>query len=590
MGTSMNCGARRLIVRNCTIAGSSFGGRHLVYLGGGARDGLVAHNQIHGLNSNGLNSTSRPNMPVNAGNVFRGNIITGQVYGGANNANAAISITGGQQDIVVEGNQILDCADMGVYISGIGEDQGSNQAPIGIAVRGNKIARVGQQGIRFETVRRGEISGNDVLDATGDGAIRITSFSGSTKICDRISVRTNRVSTAKPGSAPYASGILFDTSHAPTNSECHDNVVSPGSGAGGLAILSFSTTLPPKNARNRNESDVSYSAGATQPSVLGVEDLTIANTSGTIITGLVSGQIGQVVRLAFGDGNSTLQASLTTGNDPTLHLADGRDFEPRNRDAITLQCRDVGGPWIELSRSENWKPSDEGTSNCALWFDARASTINSGTGITDGTSVSTWHDQSGNTRDATSTNQPVWHPTGAGGLPYVQFNGTSSRMTVAVSADYPVSNPTDWLLLALYDTSVANVNQFVLDTSSTSTPRIVFAACSSSTQTKIGYYDGAAWSEPGNAVTGPQMVCWDLRTASNNGRIARNGPILGAAAAYTQRRLYNHATILGASFDESFAFFNGKIYQLALFANPSDALRRRAFRWKSRLSQVAQAA
>lgn len=87
-----------------------------------------------------------------------------------------------------------------------------------------------------------------------------------------------------------------------------------------------------------------YTAASTTPSVLNVDTLHISNVGATTITDFTNGVEGQIIKLTFGDANTTV-------NRNNCYLAGGLNFISGNHYTLVLKKR--GSIWEELSRSLN---------------------------------------------------------------------------------------------------------------------------------------------------------------------------------------------------------------------------------------------
>lgn len=90
---------------------------------------------------------------------------------------------------------------------------------------------------------------------------------------------------------------------------------------------------------------------------------------------------------------------------------------------LDLFYRRIGASNVEIAAAQVWRRHPvhpRHMSGLAAWYDASQIT-----GLSDGASVSTWTDQSGNGLDLTMTGSPTYETNEVGGLPVVRFNGTS---------------------------------------------------------------------------------------------------------------------------------------------------------------------
>lgn len=246
-GYGMNVGGRRAKIVNNTFYGSSNGGRHLCYLGGGARDCLVANNQVYSCQSNSIFSSSTNTERPCQGNQFVNNTLVKQLHTGLNNG--AISLSGGQKNISVSNNTI---GDYGIYVSGTSSPERGLASPMGIAIKQNTIVRSGQHAIYVENMHDSEIVGNTISDCGtssygGWAAIRVNAYGSSSTRCNKVSVRRNRVisTPAIAGTYLHKCGVEFDNggggSYGPVASEIIDNVIDPGPGSGESTLTIYGT-------------------------------------------------------------------------------------------------------------------------------------------------------------------------------------------------------------------------------------------------------------------------------------------------------------------------------------------------------------
>jgi len=173
---------------------------------------------------------------------------------------------------------------------------------------------------------------------------------------------------------------------------------------------------------------------------------------------------------------------------------------------------------------------------------------------------------------STPAKRPTRATGGLDGHPYMLFNGTTHGLKAGSAFVTDLSTATarkDWLIAAVIDSSAANGSQAVFDSwQSSSADRILVTQSGYATAGKTSWYDGT-WREPANSITGPQLVLWDLRVGK--GRFYRNGQLVGGEFPYTARMMSDLVVTLGQNFDEASGFFIGKIYDVAIIQNPTDA-------------------
>ena len=293
-GYGMNIGGRRFRVLDCKMLGDSHGGRHLVYIGGGARDGLVRGDQVYGAQSNSLNSGSFPDYGQRPcrNNRFESNTLVQQLHTGGNNA--AISVNGGQKGTVVTGNTIVDCGDYGIYCSGFSAPENGLSTPGSVEITGNTILRSGQHAIFLQNVFGAKVHNNAMEDCgtsvyAGWASIMVSSYGPSSSArCHRISVRGNRVTTRNASLYLHKVAVEFESSTAANmavDCECFDNTCDAGGIGDGTLLFDDSV-----NALRRGGTVVHGSYNPTikhtrelkgQAYVDGSGNFVIENASGT---------------------------------------------------------------------------------------------------------------------------------------------------------------------------------------------------------------------------------------------------------------------------------------------------------------------
>jgi len=137
---------------------------------------------------------------------------------------------------------------------------------------------------------------------------------------------------------------------------------------------------------------------------------------------------------AFGGWDKTGTVATVTVADDTTHTHPVTDLTPKTTYYYRFYASNSvsGSVWVE-SASVFKSRFTHASNNMMLWLDAEAS------GLTDGQSVSTWRDVSGNgrhLRQLDSSRQPTFVASGVYGRPSLAFDGTSDRMA-AVSINMP---------------------------------------------------------------------------------------------------------------------------------------------------------
>ena len=116
---------------------------------------------------------------------------------------------------------------------------------------------------------------------------------------------------------------------------------------GGLGIRGGTTASPAKIRllSQTGFSTVTFSDGATGPSVINGNRFKTANTGATTITNFTQGTDGQLITIIFTDANTTVQ------NNANIKLAGAADFTSTADDTLMLVYD--GSVWREVSRSVN---------------------------------------------------------------------------------------------------------------------------------------------------------------------------------------------------------------------------------------------
>lgn len=179
----------------------------------------------------------------------------------------------------------------------------------------------------------------------------------------------------------------------------------------------------------------------------------------------------------------------------------------------------------------------------------------------DGAAVPTWNDLSGSGFDvaqATGGKQPTFRQQATLGRPSVDFDGGDSlaraSATVA-SGDYT-------LIVAGHFLNASGGGTYVMDTE---TGRLVLAYGGGGSTSNL-YYDGA-WHTIGSlgGIDYNAVITWRLWNAVN-GEVRKNGRTIGTDT-YTQKAFGNRLAI-GSSYDETGAFLDGELFEVALWNRP----------------------
>jgi len=295
-GYGLNTGSRGLQLKNNTFVCDPTGGRHLVYLGGGARDCQILGNVIVNSNANGINGTSLATQLPNLNNIVSANTISNQVASADGFSFAAISLTGGFYDTLIEANIIRDIGDHGIYMSGLGQILDNIGTPHNATIKNNTISDCGKHGILLETVSRAAVHDNYIRDVGLAAAgtyvgIQAAAYAGATTICDRIVCRNNTVRASDPASPVFAYSIRFDPTagQGPTNSAIIDNELMTGVNG----IIAYDATVLPVLALNRTDTS------------------TVVPTEGTVVvTGSYIGTTVLTAGTTFGTSNRTKKIKL----------------------------------------------------------------------------------------------------------------------------------------------------------------------------------------------------------------------------------------------------------------------------------------
>ncbi len=171
---------------------------------------------------------------------------------------------------------------------------------------------------------------------------------------------------------------------------------------------------------------------------------------------------------------------------------------------------------------------------------------------------------SGVAAQATDANQPLWN-VNVGGRPYLQFNGTSHRLTLT-----GISSTTgNHLIWAVVDPATATGSRSIFDFGS---GRLILTNGNFTGTNKTGIFDGTAWYECAAATTGKQLLVVDCRTGTTQMKMYRNGVQIGSAATYTATKLASTplGSCLGGQFEGSQNYFSGKLYAVGVCRGGTD--------------------
>ena len=198
-------------------------------------------------------------------------------------------------------------------------------------------------------------------------------------------------------------------------------------------------------------------------------------------------------------------------------------------------------------------------SNLELWLKADAIS-----GLNDGDGVTTWNDQSGNSRNftqGTAANKPSYKTSILNGYPVVRFNGSSHHLLyegTIHSASY-----VDWISIFVICNQTpggGSTYQALLDVES---DRRVCAYEVNGDYT--GWYTTRpnAWAGSEAATTANQILVFGM-DMTDVGYIRRNGAVLNSSMQCDGHRDYNtHA--LGSSNSGASWFYDGDIAEVCIY-------------------------
>jgi len=316
----------------------------------------------------------------NVNNVISGNVITNHRKGVATGAYLPAIAIARSSGIRCDNNTLVDFFDGGIHVQ---QEESTTTSAQNISVvnnqligRKNDIPGIGigdpNTGPTAYWTERVDIRGNFITtNRASVGGYEIRVFNGR-----QIDLSNNTIVLTGVASAAYAFGIGSNTMDAATDL---DYVTASGNavfGTGGdlSAVYGFQfssevDTLDSHVTATRNtfgdvkdyENDAVvankylvyetgtggrkgfYAAGDLTPSVYGKNYMVITNGSAKTVTNLDDGEEGQVVRLYFGDGNTTI-GHYGTGS---FWLAGGADKNMQAGDSLQVMLYD--GYWRELA-------------------------------------------------------------------------------------------------------------------------------------------------------------------------------------------------------------------------------------------------
>ena len=189
--------------------------------------------------------------------------------------------------------------------------------------------------------------------------------------------------------------------------------------------------------------------------------------------------------------------------------------------------------------------------NCQLWLQAEALTSYS-----DGDSVTTWSDSSGQGHDASQNNvdkQPTYIKESINGRPALRFNGSSQYFSLPLSTD-----TTDHTFCVVYNhTTTGGHSNYIFEAQ---TGRLTLDCAQSSSPYNMRWQD-SDWHSITPATTGSQIVSWVF--SGDSGTLYRNGIQIGSDA-YTPQLIGGTVT-LGANYQGRSSFFEGDIAEFLYY-------------------------
>ncbi len=386
-------------------------------------------------------SNAELNVPIVA--VNSATSVTLSTTASVNVVNAYIRIARVSQNINIFGNHLPGTGDDA--ISSVGY-RTCDSVPVGpnrnMNVYGNLITNAGARGVCFVGVWNGTIADN-VVDGARQGSIYISTepnVGGSWGTQD-ISVHDNTLIDSNldygNGDSNYAA-ISVDSvfsDYPVKNIDVHNNIIrTPRSyylragGDGGQ-----NNSLGTREVYFRENVCVGGNANNNGINLTKCSDIYIvgnridrARTNAIYADGTVGG-----VLLISGNSISAFDQAANGGQ--ALAIASGATGLITNNNIINgvLTSTTTGGGNPPTSTPSATPPGGV-TSGLALWLDA--SNI---TGVSDGATVATYPDGSGNGRNATqptASAQPLYRSTGAGSRPFIDFNTTTSWMSGTLPA------------------------------------------------------------------------------------------------------------------------------------------------------------
>lgn len=321
----------------------------------------------------------------NGYNVISGNIIKDHRLGVADGALRAAIVVSRSQNIIVSGNTILDSWDAGMEI---GHDTSSGKYCKDILVSGNKFINrknngphlfVGEQlvpgtydtthikifGNSFFTDHSGGVGGSDIsllngqyVSISDNQFAKIGVAAGSSFIdfgadllinnaadCQYNEIKRNRF-IATGSDTSLVKGIDVCLELADSTNGAHNEIVDNvfvGCGYGNVFL-----SLPQTNSFLLIDTAINivlgtYTEGDATPSVFGMNQINISNSSLVTITDFDDGINGQEITLYFSDSNTTVSNSM--------YLKDSLAWTPSAHDILKMRYN--GTAWHEVSRSYN---------------------------------------------------------------------------------------------------------------------------------------------------------------------------------------------------------------------------------------------
>ena len=168
---------------------------------------------------------------------------------------------------------------------------------------------------------------------------------------------------------------------------------------------------------------------------------------------------------------------------------------------------------------------------CALWFDGMDINGN-GTSFTNGASVNTWVDKSGNGRNATGTVAATYDSTGK----YVNFTGTNYYSLASNAGSFVVNSYFSFFWVERLQASAASISRAFMGTDSTGTNQGLHMAYYGTTPMRFGFFANDLDCFPAAFVSaGSQPIrIWSFVFNPSFRAIYLNGAIQSSDANNTQ--------------------------------------------------------